>query len=150
MAHTYTNILIHYIFSTKNREKIISEDLQKRLWSYMGGIARENNMKALAIGGVEDHVHLLISLPPVLSIAKAIQLIKGASSKWVHDTFPEYQHFKWQSGYGAFSVSLSQADKIVAYINRQKEHHRKKKFQEEYIAYLKKHGIEYDEKDVWR
>lgn len=116
----------------------------------MGGIARENNMKALAIGGVEDHVHLLISLPPVLSIAKAIQLIKGASSKWVHDTFPEYQHFKWQSGYGAFSVSLSQADKIVAYINRQKEHHRKKKFQEEYIAYLKKHGIEYDEKDVWR
>ena len=95
MAHSYSKILIHYVFSTKNREKIITVKLQERLWSYMGGIARENNMNALAIGGIEDHVHLLVSLPTTLSIAKAIQLIKGVSSKWVHDTFPYYDNFKW-------------------------------------------------------
>ncbi len=149
MAHSYTNILIHYIFSTKNREKIIADELQERLWPYMGGIARENNMKALAIGGVEDHVHLLISLPPMLSVSKAIQLIIGGSSKWVHDTFAKHKNFKWQEGYGAFSVSISQVDDTVAYINRQREHHKIKTFQEEYIAFLKKHEIDYDERYVW-
>ncbi|MFC1538028.1 IS200/IS605 family transposase [Candidatus Latescibacterota bacterium] len=93
MAHSYTNILIHYIFSTKNREKIITNELQDRLWPYMGGIAKENNMKALAIGGIEDHVHLLISFPATLSISRAIQLIKGGSSKWVHDTFQDHKKF---------------------------------------------------------
>lgn len=149
MANSYTNILVHYIFSTKNREKIITDELQERLWSYMGGIARENGMKAIAIGGVEDHVHMLISLPPTLPVAKAIQLIKGGSSRWVHDTFPKHKHFKWQEGYGAFSVSVSQVDKTIAYIKGQKEHHRKKTFQEEYIVFLRKHGIEYDEQYVW-
>jgi REP element-mobilizing transposase RayT len=149
MAHSYTNILIHYIFSTKNREKIIVSDLQERLWPYLGGIARENKMKALAIGGVEDHVHILLSLPATLSIAKAIQLIKGGSSVWVHDTFPEYKNFSWQEGYGAFSVSVSHANDTIAYINSQKEHHRIKSFQEEYIAFLKKHSIEYDERYIW-
>lgn len=145
MAHSYTNILIHYIFSTKNREKIIANDLQERLWPYMGGIARENKMKALAIGGVEDHVHILLSLPAALSIAKAIQLIKGGSSVWVHDTFPEYKKFCWQEGYGAFSVSISRTNDTIAYINKQKEHHQIKSFQDEYVAFMKKHGIAYDE-----
>jgi len=149
MAHTYTSILIHYIFSTKYREKIITDELQDRLWPYMGGIARENRMKALAVGGVSDHVHLLISLPTTLSIAKAIQLIKGGSSKWVHDSFPNFQSFKWQEGYGAFSVSLSQMETVIGYIQRQKEHHRKKSFREEYVAFLLKYGIEYDERYVW-
>lgn len=149
MAHSYTSILIHYIFSTKNREKIITNELQERLWPYMGGIARENNMKALAIGGIEDHIHLLISLPATLSIAKAIQLLKGGSSKWVHDRFPDHNNFKWQEGYGAFSVNISHADDTIAYIKRQKEHHRKKSFQEEYVSFLKKHGIDYDERYVW-
>ena len=149
MAHSYTNILIHYVFSTKNREKIMTVELQKRLWSYMGGIARENNMKALAIGGIEDHVHLLISLPTTLSIAKAIQLIKGGSSKWVHDTFPKYNNVKWQEGYGAFSVSISQTKDIIAYITTQKEHHLKKSFQEEYVSFLKKNIIDYDKRYIW-
>jgi putative transposase len=149
MAHSYTNILIHYIFSTKIREKIITDKLQERLYPYMGGIARENNMKAFAIGGVEDHVHLLISLPPTLPIAKAIQLIKGGSSKWVHDTFPTLKKFKWQEGYGAFSVSVSQRENTIAYILGQREHHRKKTFQEEYIAFLRKHDVEYDERYIW-
>ena len=149
MAHSYTNILIHYIFSTKNREKIITEKFQERLHPYLGGIARENNMRALAIGGVEDHVHLLVSLPPTLAVAKAIQLIKGGSSKWVHDTFPTLDKFKWQEGYGAFSVSVSQVENTIAYILGQKEHHRKKTFQEEYIAFLRKHNVEYDQRFIW-
>ncbi len=149
MAHSYTNILIHYVWSTKNREKTITAELQKRLWSYMGGIARENNMKALAIGGIEDHMHLLISLPTTLSIAKAIQLIKGGSSKWVHDTFPNYNNFKWQEGYGAFSVSSSQLKNTILYINRQKEHHFKESFRDEYISVLGEHDIDYDKRYVW-
>jgi REP element-mobilizing transposase RayT len=149
MAHTYTNILIHYIFSTKNHEKIITPDLQERLWAYMGGIARENNIKALAIGGVEDHVHLLLSLPSTLSIAKAIQLIKGGTSKWIHDTFPNYHNFKWQEGYGAFSTTMSYLTNTISYINAQKQHHRIKTFQHEYIAFLKKHNLEYNNRYIW-
>ncbi|MCK5505377.1 MAG: IS200/IS605 family transposase [Thermodesulfovibrionia bacterium] len=149
MANTYTKILIHYVFSTKNRDKILTKELQNRLWPFMGGIARENNSKALAIGGVKDHVHLLVSLPAALSVAKLIQQIKGGSSKWVHDTFPESSNFKWQEGYGAFSIGVSQIDQTIAYINNQKEHYRKKMFKEEYISFLKKHEIEYDERYVW-
>lgn len=149
MAHSYKSVIIHYIFSTKKREKIITKEIQDRLWKYMGGIAKNNNMKALAIGGVEDHVHLLISLPSTLSIAKAIQLIKGGSSSWVSNTFPKYNNFKWQAGYGAFSISISHINDTNKYINTQKEHHRKSNFKEEYISFLKKHEIEYDEKYIW-
>src|SRR5436190_17279619 len=104
VAHSFTSSLYHCVFSTKNRAKIITSELQERLWPYMGGIARDNGMKALAIGGIEDHVHLLLSLPSTLAIAKAIQWIKGNSSKWVHETFPDLAHFAWQEGYGAFSI----------------------------------------------
>ena len=149
MAHSYVNILVHYIFSTKNRNKDISLDLQDRLWAYMGGIARENKMKALAIGGIEDHAHALLSLPSTISIAKAIQLVKGGSSKWVHETFPSHSNFAWQEGYGAFSIGVSQAENTIAYINNQREHHHIKTFKEEFLAFLKKHDIEYDERYIW-
>jgi putative transposase len=149
MAHSYVSILIHYTFSTKNRQKIITPELAERLWPYMGGVARQNKMKPLAIGGIEDHAHSFLSLPSTLSIAKAIQLVKGASSTWVHQTFTQYQDFEWQAGYGAFSVSISHVKDTIDYINNQKEHHRKMTFQEEYLAMLKKHGIEYDERYVW-
>jgi len=149
MAHSYVSILIHYTFSTKNRQKIITPELAERLWAYMGGIARQNKMKALAIGGIEDHAHSFLSLPSTLSIAKAIQLVKGASSTWVHQTFSQYQDFEWQEGYGAFSVSISHVKDTIDYINNQKEHHRKMTFQEEYLAMLKKHGFEYDERYIW-
>ncbi len=112
----------------------------------MGGIARENNMKALAIGGIEDHAHVLLSLPSTITIAKAIQLVKGGSSKWVSDTFPSHFDFEWQEGYGAFSISISHVGSTIAYINNQLEHHQKETFEEEYRAILKKHGIEYDER----
>jgi putative transposase len=149
MAHSFVSALFHCAFSTKGRCKLITPDLQERLWPCMGGIARENDMTAMAIGGVEDHVHLLLVIPSTISIAKALQLIKGASSKWVHDMFPKHQYFGWQEGYGAFSIGISQVDRTVAYIKSQAEHHRKLTFQEEYLPILKKHGIKYDERYIW-
>lgn len=149
MAHSYVSALYHCVFSTKERQKTITEDLQQRLWPYMGGIVRENKMRALAIGGIEDHMHLLLSMPSTLSIAKAMQLIKGGSSKWVHDTFSEHRSFEWQEGYGAFSIGISQVADTKAYIANQREHHRTKTFQEEFIAFLERHGIEYDPRYVW-
>jgi REP element-mobilizing transposase RayT len=116
----------------------------------MGGTARENGMKGLAIGGTADHVHILLSLPATLSVAKAIQLIKGGSSKWVHDRLPKYRKFEWQDGYGAFSVSASQMKSVVTYINRQKEPHRKKTFEEEFLEFLDHYGLEYDRQYVFR
>ena len=149
MAHSYINVYVHYIFSTKNRKKIITPQLEERLWPYMGGIARENKLKALAIGGMEEHAHVFLSLPSTLSISKAIQLIKGGSSNWVSKTFSDFKDFQWQQGYSAFSVGISQIENTVHYIHNQKEHHQKQTFQEEYVAILKKHGIKYDERHLW-
>jgi putative transposase len=149
MSHSHVSNLMHCTFSTKERYPFISPELELRLWPYLGGIARENRMKALAIGGTEDHVHALLSLPGMMSFAKAVQLIKGGSSKWVHDTFPRQEKFQWQEGYGAFSVSASQVPKTIAYINNQKEHHRKRTFKEEFLELLNKHGIEYDSRYVF-
>jgi putative transposase len=106
------------------------------------GIARENDIRALAVGGVADHVHLLLSLPATLSVSKALQLLKGNSSKWLRETFPELrsQGFAWQEGFGAFSVSISGVEETVQYIQTQEEHHRKKSFHEEWETFLKKHG----------
>lgn len=106
-------------------------------------------MKAVEVGGVADHVHILLSLPPTLPVAKAMQLIKGGSSKWVHETFPEHRMFGWQEKYGAFSVSESRVDSVINYIKGQPEHHKKVTFQEEFLALLKKHRIEYDERYLW-
>jgi REP element-mobilizing transposase RayT len=149
MPHSFTSQLVHCVFSTKQRQKIIAPELQQRLWPYLGGIARENHMKALSIGGTEDHIHLLLSPPSTLAIAKAIQLLKGGSSKWVHDTFPEHRAFAWQEGYGAFSIGVADVNRTMAYIENQAEHHRRRDFKEEFLAFLKKHGIECDERYIW-
>ena len=117
MAHSYSSCLIHYVFSTKGRRPFISRELRQRLWPYLGGIARENGLKALAVGGTDNHVHILVSLPSTLSIAKSVQLIKGGSSKWIHETFPVHAGFAWQEGYGAFSISVSHASDTIAYID---------------------------------
>lgn len=93
MSHSYVSALFHCVFSTKERQRFITGDIEDRLWRYMGGIARENRMKALQIGGVEDHIHLLLSIPATLAVSKAMQLIKGGSSKWIHDTFPQHRDF---------------------------------------------------------
>ena len=143
--HSFTSILIHCVWSTKKREPFLGSDVRNRLWPYLGGIARENKIKALAIGGVADHVHMLISLPGTLSLSKALQLLKGNSSKWIHDTFPKLHSFEWQEGYGAFSIGISAAHATVRYICDQAEHHRKRSFQEEFVAMLRRHGLDYDE-----
>lgn len=149
MSHTYNCQLMHCVFSTRERRPIITPDLQSRLWPYIGGIARENKMKAIAIGGVEDHIHLLLSLPSTLSISKAMQLIKGGSSKWIHDTFSQHHAFAWQEGYGAFSVGISGVDRTAAYIENQAAHHSRTGFKTEFVEFLKKHRIEYDERYIW-
>jgi REP element-mobilizing transposase RayT len=149
MGHSFTSSLYHCAFSTKERRPCIGGDLRSRLWPYLGGIARENGMKALAIGGVEDHVHLLLSLTSTMAIAKAIQLVKGGSSLWIHKTFPGQSGFAWQEGYGAFSLGISQIEATKSYIESQEEHHRKISFQEEFLAFLKKHNLDYDERYVW-
>lgn len=149
MAHTYTHLLVHYVFSTKRRQKVISPEIQARLWPYMGGICKNHNFIPFAIGGTNDHAHLLIGLPPTISISKAIQIIKGNSSKWIHENFPGLNHFAWQEGYGAFSISISHIKRTVDYIANQKIHHEIHTFQEEYRAVLKKHGVEFDEQYTW-
>ena len=139
----------HYVFSTKERRRFLTPTIRERLFPFLGGIARQYKMKALQIGGVEDHVHVLVSMPPTMSISKAVQLLKGGSSKWLHQTFPECRLLQWQEKYGAFTVSPSQLDKITKYIANQKEHHRQMTFQKEVLALLKKHGIQYDERYMW-
>ena len=141
--HSFNSCLMHCVFSTKERRPFLTAAIGERLWPYLGGIARENEMKALAIGGVADHAHVLLSLPAMLSVSKAMQLLKGNSSKWLRETFPELrsQGFAWQEGFGAFSISVSGVDDTVRYIQTQEEHHRKKSFREELETILKKHGM---------
>jgi len=142
--HSFTSCFVHCVWSTKNREPCLTPDLRDRLWPYLGGIAKQNQMKTLAIGGMEDHVHVLLSLP-ALSVAKAMQLLNGNSSKWLRETFPKMDSFAWQEGYGAFSIGMSRVDATVAYIRNQAEHHRTRSFREEFAAIVKRHGFAYDE-----
>jgi putative transposase len=148
MSHTYCCSLFHCVFSTRDRRKLIAPEIQPRLWAFMGGIAKSHKMTALAVGGVDDHVHMLVSLPSTLSIAKAMEQIKSGSSHWMHITCGEME-FEWQEGYGAFSIGQTQAGPTIAYIARQAEHHKKRDFQAEFLAFLKKHRIEYDPRYVW-
>ena len=150
MPHSYVSSFVHYIFSTKERFPFIDDELESRLWPYIGGIARENKIKAVAVGGTTDHVHTLLSLPATLSVAKAIQLIKGGSSKWIHDQIPRHRKFAWQDGYGAFCVSASQLNTVIRYIDNQKEHHRKRSFEEEFLEFLDRYGVPYDRGYVFR
>ena len=149
MAHTFVNSLHRCVFSTKERRPMITPELQSRLFQYMGGIARENKIKLLAAGGIADHVHLLISGHATISISKALQLIKGGSSKWIHETFPKHRMFEWQEGYGAFSIGISDVERTINYINNQAEHHGKMDFKKEFLAFLKRHEIEYDERYIF-
>src|SRR5262245_25500246 len=118
MSHRYESILIHCVFSTKDRKPSIPDNLQKKLWAYIGGIARTNSFRALAVGGIRDHAHALISIPATLSVSKALQLIKGGSSLWINDHLPA-RTFAWQDSYGAFSIGVSQVDDTIRYINTQ-------------------------------
>ncbi len=149
MANTYTCLHYHIIFSTKNRERWLTPDVEPRIWAYLGGLAREHRCVPLKIGGVEDHVHLVVSVPPSVALSKVLQLLKGSSSKWIHDTFPSLGGCGWQDGYSAFTVSKSNLTGVMRYVAGQREHHRKNTFQEEFRALLDRHGVEYDERYLW-
>ena len=113
MANTFTSLRYHVVFSTKHRRRFLTHDIEDRVWSYLGGIARENGMSPIRIGGVEDHIHLIVGIPPTLAVSRAVQLLKGGSSSWIHETFAELRSFGWQDGYAAFTIGRSQiADTI--------------------------------------
>ena len=143
MAHTYVQNLVHVVFSTKDRRKLISQDCQPSLWGYMAGICKQQRIFVHEIGGMEDHAHVLFQLPPTWSLSDAVLEIKTSSSRWTG------RSFAWQRGFGAFSVSSSNLDAVIRYIRTQRAHHRKMSFEEEFIALLKKHGVEFDPRYVF-
>ena len=144
MSHTYASNRVHVVFSTKGRKKNLAGDLQPKLWGYMKGIARNRGFDVVIIGGASDHVHALLVVPPAMPLAKAVQAMKGCSSKWLNDTGAAGTNFAWQEGYGAFSVSASQTDSVVAYIENQPAHHATRDYEEEFIELLRRYGISYD------
>lgn len=149
LGQTLTCLHYHLVFSTKNRFPQITRDLRQRLYDYMGGIIKGERGLLLSAGGTEDHVHLLVSLPAQPSVADFLRLIKANSSRWVHEMFPHHRTFAWQSGYGAFSVSPSNDEDVRRYITTQAEHHRRITFQEEFLEFLRRHEIPFDERYIW-
>jgi putative transposase len=146
MSHTYAKNVIHVVFSTKNRRKAIPRALQPHMWAYAAGICHKLGILVRSVGGTEDHIHLLIQVPPNLAVAKAVLAIKSNSSKWANE---EGCEFGWQQGYAAFSVSSSNVPAVIRYIQNQPMHHKKMSFDVEFLALLKKHDIEFDPKFVF-
>jgi REP element-mobilizing transposase RayT len=144
MAHTYTNILIHALFSTKDRQPWLKAEIREEIFCYLGGAVNALGGQSLLVDGPPDHVHMLFVQPPTLSIATLLEKVKANSSGWVKRCWPGRRCFGWQTGYAAFSVSKSHVDQARRYIRNQEEHHRKVSFQEEVLAFLNKQGIEYD------
>jgi putative transposase len=149
MPQSYTCLHYHLVFSTKNRVPAIASNLQPHLWKYLGGIVRGEGGIPIQIGGIADHVHLLVTLRQQPGVADFLRHLKAVSSGWVHDNFPEATDFWWQTGYGAFTVSHSAVDSVKAYIANQEEHHKTRTFQDEFRTLLIKHGIEFDEQYLW-
>jgi putative transposase len=149
MAHTLTNLIIHAVFSTKGRERAIDAELKERLMPYIGGIVAELQGKTLAGNAMPDHVHLLLRLPAIASLSDMMRVVKTNPSRWIHETWPNRRTFGWQTGYGAFSVSQSNVPAVSRYIADQEQLHKRISFQEEYVRFLKKNGIEFDERFIW-
>jgi putative transposase len=149
MPQSFACLHCHIIFSTKNREPLILPDWAPRLHEYLGGILRSKGNLLVAAGGMSDHLHLLISLGRETAVSDCVRDVKSNSAHWIHQTFSNLLGFAWQAGYGAFAVSLSQRDIVKKYIANQKEHHRIHTFQEEFLEFLKRHELKYDERYVW-
>ena len=149
MPKSYTNLLYHIVFSTRDRRPIITIDRRPRLYEYVGGIIRELGGISLAIGGIEDHLHLLAKLRPDKALSDLLRDVKANSSGWMHDVFPDARDFHWQKGYGAFTVSMSQVPAVAAYIANQERHHKKHSFRDEFIQILRVNHIEFDERFLW-
>jgi putative transposase len=141
MPHSYTALYYHIVFATKERAPVLAADMRPRLYDYLSGIVRDERGLALAIGGVDDHVHLLVRLEPTFPVADVVRAGKAGSSKWVRDTFPSVAWPGWQSGYSAFTVATSGLTAICAYLAGQEEHHRRHTFNDELAALLKRHDV---------
>ncbi len=146
MGHTYTSNFLHCVFSTKQRASLIPAETQERLWKYLSGIAVNHNIEVLAVGGTDNHIHLLISIPPVITLSEAINKLKTNSSRWLNE---QGMNFAWQEGYGAFSVGASQLPAVKEYIHTQQQHHKKRNFEQEFVALLQRYGIFYDAAHVF-
>ena len=147
MSHTSGNILLHLIFSTHGRRPLIKPEFRDDLFAYLGGIVREMHDTALIVNGAPDHVHMLIRVRPAHSAAEIARIVKTNSSRWMREKHA--RNFAWQTGYGVFSVSESSVPDVTEYIAKQQEHHRRRSFQNEYIAFLKKNHVKYDPKYIW-
>ena len=150
MAHTFTNLLTHVVFSTPGRRPLLSNAIRNDIHAYLGGILRELHVHPIMIGGTSDHVHILMRLPADLSAVDCLRVVKTNSSRWIKERWPERRLFAWQGGYAAFSVSESSRTTVVRYIRDQEQHHRRITFQDEFLALLTKHGIIFNERDVWQ
>ncbi|HEX7137196.1 MAG TPA: IS200/IS605 family transposase [Vicinamibacterales bacterium] len=149
MSHRFTSLLTHIIFSTKDRFPHLDRDLAPECHAYMGGIIENCGGQPIIVGGSADHVHLLLDLPVTQSVADAVRMLKSNSSKWIHDKWPNRSKFQWQRGYAAFAVSRSARDRVISYIDRQEQHHRKITYQDEVRRFLMQHGLEPDERYMW-
>lgn len=148
MPQTFTQFHFHIVFSTRHRAPTITSGIRQRVWEYLGGLVRAEGGIALKVGGTEDHVHLLVTIRQTVHFPEFMRVVKGRSSTWVHETFPDCGLW-WQTGYGAFSVSHSALPAVSEYIERQEEHHGKQSFQDEFRLLLRKHGLDPDEQHMW-
>jgi putative transposase len=149
MPQSLIGLTAHIIFSTKGREPLIDAELKPHLFAYMATVIKDVGGKAVLINGMPDHVHVLTHLPATVSVSDVLRTVKANASRWVHETYPDRAAFGWQRGYAAFSVSASNVDDVRRYVADQEERHRTLSFQDEYRAFLRKHGIEFDERYVW-
>lgn len=149
MPNTFTSLHVHVVFSTKNRERWLRPEIEEDVWRYLGGICRAHQIKPVQIGGFDDHVHLLLGLPPTLALSNAMKRIKGESSKWLSAELQGMKDFAWQDGYGAFSVGKSQIADTVRYIQDQRQHHQRVAFEDEYRKFLHVHEIVSEERYIF-
>jgi REP element-mobilizing transposase RayT len=149
MSQSLARLNVHLIFSTKHRERFLDEAIRPELHDYMGAVLSGLACRLCSINSVEDHVHLLFELARTAPLSKVVKDVKKSSSKWIKTKGPRFSTFAWQAGYGAFAVSESNIDSVRRYIARQEEHHRRKGFQEEYLAFLKRHNVAFDERYLW-
>ncbi len=149
MPQSLSKVILHIIFSTKERQPWLDSDVRPRMHRYLATICRDLGVDFVQVGGFSDHVHIVTTLPRTLSQAQLIEQMKKTSSKWIKALDARYRGFFWQRGYGAFSVSPSQLEAVLRYVDTQQEHHRTRTFQEEYRELLRKHGVDFDERYVW-
>jgi REP element-mobilizing transposase RayT len=149
MPQSLSKVLLHVVFSTKNHERLITPDIQPKLFAYLAGVCRANGSEAYRVGGTEDHVHIACTLPRTLTISKLLEEIKKSSSAWIKGQDPRLRDFAWQAGYGAFSLGQSQLGHLLRYIQNQAEHHRKKSPKEELLEILRKYEVPFDERFLW-